>query len=252
MMNVISSEIYKIVKSKIFYGILIIFLFMNLFTLASGVRMKLILNSGQKIEEGLETGISIFQSSYNFDGILYIIMIFVIFSITSEYMNKNTRQMACHGISRWKLVLGQYIGLSLVMTIVLLVFGYINLFFFTILFQLGSVDIKVFLRMNFGLICIIWSVSAIGVFISHLIKNMGISIIISILLLIGSNVASDVFAVKSGNEVFKILGFTSIRRIILEYSSRKEDIIICCFTLILIGVISSILSSLIFSKRDID
>lgn len=37
--------------------------------------------------------------------------IFVAFLVTSEYSNGTIRQMACRGIYRWKLVLGQYIAM---------------------------------------------------------------------------------------------------------------------------------------------
>ena len=100
MINIISSELYKIIKSKIFYGVLIIFLAMNFFAFISGIKEKLNLSSSEAYDESIATGISIFQSSFNADGFIYVILVFTVFLITSEYINRSIRQMACHGTAR--------------------------------------------------------------------------------------------------------------------------------------------------------
>ena len=75
MFNVITSELYKIIRSKVFYGVVIIFLIMSLFSAFSGVKEKLIPSSSDAVNESLKTGISIFQSSYTVDGFLYAVII---------------------------------------------------------------------------------------------------------------------------------------------------------------------------------
>ena len=187
MMNVVSSEIYKIFKSKIFYGVLIVLLMMNAMVLISGL-------SATRSSTILGTGISVYQESYHADGIIYIILIFVVFLITSEYANKTIRQKGCRGIERWKLVLGQYIAISLVAIIVVLGFGFINLLLFTVLFGLGGVNIIVFMRMNLGMICIILATTGLGTFVSHLSRNIGIAVILSIVLFPGSDYIAKLFA----------------------------------------------------------
>ena len=245
MMNVISSEIYKIFKSKIFYGVSIILLMMNAMLLIPG----LIATKSSTI---LGTGISAYQESYHADGIMFIILIFVVFLITSEYANGTIRQMGCRGIERWKLVLGQYVGISLVTIIVVLGFGFINLLTFTVLFGLGEVNIFVFMRMNLGMICIILATIGLGSFVSHLSKNVGIAVILSILLFLGSDYIAELFALLTKKDTLTIYGLRNMRRIIIDFNSSPEVIINICIVLLLIVMATIFGSYLLFLKRDID
>ena len=126
MMNVISSEIYKIVKNKVFYAVLSILLIMNIVRIFLGIKQKFVEDSI------LENGISAYASSFSGDGILYIILLFVVFLITSEYTTFSIRQMCCRGIERWKLVLGQYIAMTLIIIGLFIIFGVLNLFTFSL------------------------------------------------------------------------------------------------------------------------
>lgn len=245
MMNVITSEIYKISKSKIFYGVLIVLLMMNSMLLISGLRAI-------KTSTILGTGISAYQESYHADGIIYIILIFVVFLITSEYANETIRQMGCRGIERWKLVLGQYIAISLVAIIVVLGFGFINLLLFTVLFGLGEVNIIVFMRMNLGMICLILAVTGLGTFVSHLSKNVGIAVITSIVLLLGSDHIAKLFALLTKRNTLTIFGLSNMRKIIIDFNSSPEVIIKICIVLLLIMLATILGSYLLFLKRDID
>lgn len=98
----------------------------------------------------IETGLSNYQGSYSQDLIFYILLALVVFLITSEYASGSIRQMTCHGIARWKLVLGQYIAISSVATMILLAFGILNLLFNPILFEFGQVELIAFVQMNVG------------------------------------------------------------------------------------------------------
>ncbi|AGX41645.1 ABC transporter permease [Clostridium saccharobutylicum] len=251
MINVISSEFYKIFKSKIFYVISIILLAMNVISFVSLLVQKI--NSSSKIKEQLVgTGISNYQESYNADFVFYIILIFIAFLITAEYANDSIRQMACHGIARWKLVLGQYIAMSSVITIVLLGFGILNLLSYTVLSQLGKVDVVKFIIMNFGILCMFWGTAGIGTFLSYLLKNGGITIIVSILVVISSNLIANLLAFLTKNNIFATYNLSSMRKTIIDLTSKSEDVMICSIVFLLIGIVAVLGSSLLFSKRDVD
>lgn len=251
MMNVISSEFYKIFKSKVFYVILIIFLSMNIISFVSLLIQKL--NSSSEIKEQiLGTGISNYQESYNADFVFYIILIFIAFLITAEYANGSIRQMACHGIARWKLVLGQYIAMSSVITIVLLGFGILNLLSYTVLSQLGEVDVVKFIIMNFGILCMFWGTAGIGTFLSYLLKNGGITIIVSILAVTSSNLIANLLAFLTKNDTFATYSLSSMRKTIIDLTSKPEDVVKCSIVFLLIGIAAVLGSSLLFSKRDVD
>ena len=245
MMNVISSEIYKIFKSKVFYGVLIVLLMMNAMLLISGL-------SAIRSSTILGTGISAYQESYHADGIIYIILIFVVFFITSEYANETIRQMSCRGIERWKLVLGQYIAISLITIVVVLGFGFINLLLFTVLFELGEVNIIVFIRMNLGMICIILATVGLGTFVSHLSKSSGIAVILSIILFIGSDYIAKLFALLTKKDILTIYGLGNMRKIIIDFNSRAEVVVKISMVLLLIVLATILGSYLLFLKRDID
>lgn len=245
MMNVISSEIYKIFRSKVFYGVLIVLLMMNAMLLIPGF-------IAIKSSTILGTGISAYQESYHADGIIFIILIFVVFLITSEYANGTIRQMSCRGIERWKLVLGQYIGISLITIIVVLGFGFINLLSFTVLFGFGEVNMIVFIRMNLGMICIILATTGLGSFISHLSKNVGVAVILSIILFLGSDYIAELFALLTKKDTLTIYGLRNMRRIIIDFNSSPEMIIKICMVLLLIVLATILGSYLLFLKRDIN
>lgn len=248
MMNVISSEIYKIFKSKILYGVCIVLLGMNALGFFSVIKYKL--SSGSPLL--IETGINAYKQSYGADGIIYLILIFVAFLITAEFANGTIGQMACRGIERWKLVLGQYIAISLVATIVVLGFGFVNLLFFTIFSGLGEVHIGEFMAMNLGLISLIWASTGFCTFLSYLFKNVGITIIASLLLVKGSDFIAQLFALVTKNDIFTMFGATNMREIIIDFASKPGDIIKCCFVLVLICVVGILATCLLFSKRDVD
>ena len=248
MNNVISSEIYKICKNKFFYAILTILFGINIFAFISGVKEKF---SGIADDE-LVTGILNYNGCFNEDGIFYIILIFVAFLITSEYSNGSIRQMACRGIARWKLVLGQYIAMSFALTIVIFSFGIINLLIFTLLFRLGEIDTAVFVRMNFGLLCMILGTTAIGTFLSYLIKNVGITILASIFLVIGSPIFADGLAKITRNELYAMYGFSNMRKIIINFSSSSQDVMNLSLLFLAIAFVSIAASCVLFSKRDVD
>lgn len=245
MMNVVSSEFYKIFKSKIFYAISIILLAMNGISFAASIPLKI---------KGKMSGTGFFnyQESYSVDIIFYIILVFVAYLITTEYANGSIRQMACHGISRWKLVLGQYIAMSSVITVVLLGFGILNLLSCTILSELGEVDSTAFIRMNIGIIAMFWGIAGIGTFLSYLLKNEGITIIVSVLLVVSSNFIVSLLTLLTKNDVFIRYSLTNMRKTIINFTSKPEDVVKYSIIFLLIGIVTICGSSLLFSKRDID
>lgn len=245
MMNVITSEFYKIFRSKIFYAITIMLLAMNVLLCINSITFKM---KGQMVG----TGITTYLSFYSGDIISYIILIFVACLITAEYSNGTIRQMASHGIPRWKLVLGQYIAISLVITLALILFGVINLLIDTVLFQLGEADVASFIRTNIGVICMFWGMSGIGTFLSYLLKNGGLTVAISIFLIIGGNYILYFLNILTKNDVFTRYGLTNMRRIIIDLSSEPNEVVKCSVLFLLIGIVTIWGACILFTKRDID
>lgn len=254
MVNIISSEFYKIFRSKIFYFISTILLIMNGIALvaASIYAQKSSSFSAETNQQMVGTGISSYQGSYSGDLIFYIILIFVACMITAEYSNGSIQQMVSRGIDRWKLVIGQYVAISSAVTLVLIVFGVFNLLIDTVLYQLGEVSISKFILMNIGIISMFWAISGIGTFLSYLFKGGGIAIAISVLFVISSNFISQFLVVLTKNNVFLEYSLSNMRRVIIDFTSKSEDVVFISIIFLLIGIVTVLGSSLLFWRRDID
>lgn len=252
MMNIITSEFYRIFRSKIFYVISIILLVMNVIASVSTIYVQNLTSFSSEIKAQMSgTGITSYQGSYGGDLIFYIILIFVSCLITAEYSNGSIRQKASHGITRWKLVLGQNIAITSVITIILLGFGILNLLSNTLLSQLGEVDISSFILMNIGLICMFWGMAGIGTVFSYLFKNGGITIAISMLFVISGNIIVQFMTLLTENDIFTKYSLANMRRIIIDFTSKPDDIVKSSIVFLLIGVVTILGSSLLFSKRDV-
>jgi ABC-2 type transport system permease protein len=251
MMNVISSELYKIFRSKIFYVITIILLGMIIIGTAAAVYVRKTSELTPKLMEQM-SGFSGYQGSYGADIIFYIILIFAACLITAEYANGSIRQMACHGIARWKLVLGQYIAISSVIIMILVIFGIINLLTGTILFQLGEVDVVSFIRMNLGMLCMFLGISGLGTLFSYLFKNSGITVAISVLFVLCSNLIVQLPTLITKNDIYLRYSLANMRETIIDFNSKPEDVIKCSMVFLLIGVVTVLGANLLFSKRDVD
>lgn len=249
MINVISSEFYKIFKSKVFFVISIILLVFNAIGTISTIVIK---NSVSFTEDRLATGIDNYAGSFDGDIIFYFIFIFVACLITAEYSNSTIRQMVGHGIARWKLVLGQYIAISSVITVMLIVFASLNLLSDSILNQFGKVDIFDFILMNLGTICMIWSISGLGTLFSYLFKSSGITIAISLFFLILCSLAAQLLTFLTKNDVFFKYTLSSMRSVIIDFSSTPEDIAKYTFGFLLIAIATVFGTIILFTKRDID
>lgn len=245
MVNVIISEIYKILRSKVFYVISILLFIMNVF------------DCGMTIYKGpygneVINGLSKYQASYRQDLIFYVIFTFICCLITSEYLNGSIKQIASHGIKRWKIVIGRFISMSLVITLIWIIVGVINLLVVSMKYGLGSANLSSIIYMNIGLFCMIIGVSGVGTLISYLFKNSAISISISFLFVMSKNIISLLLTSVTKNDVFMNFSISNMRNIIINLSSNSDDVLKCSIVFLSLGIISIVMSSILFSIRDIN
>lgn len=253
MINIISSEFYKIFRSKVLYAISIVLLIMNSIACTASALVKKSDSFSPEIKSQMGgTGISSYQSSFGGDIIFYLIIIFITCLITSEYANGSIKQMACHGIARWKLVLGQYIAISFIITIVLISFGTINLLSDSILFKLGEFNTIQFIRMNLGIISMIFGIAGIGLLFSYLFKNSGITITVSILVVLCNSIMMSLISLLTKNNIFTNYTLGNMRNIIIDFTSNPLDIMTCSFIFLSIAIITVLSSCILFSIRDIE
>ena len=139
-----------------------------------------------------------------------------------------------------------------VITILLLLFGILNLLSCTILAELGKVSIAVFIGMNIGIISMFWGIAGIGTFLSYLLKNEGITIIVSVLLVASNNFIVNLLTLLTKNDIFTRYSLTNMRNAIISFTSKPEDVLKYSIVFLLIGIVTILGSSWLFSKRDVD
>lgn len=247
MINVISSEFYKILRSRIFYIMSGILLFFNIVVFGRQVYEKYFSTKNLMTATGIED----FQSAFASDFVFFIIAIFTAYIITSEYNNKSIRQMACHGIARWKLVLGQYIAISCMATIIMLVFGLLSFLTGTIFCGAGSVDIEVLARMTVGLICMFWGTSAVAALLSYICKNGVLTIVLLMILIVGNNIGLSILAEITKNDDIAMYSLNTMRKVIINFNSDPNAVMNFSVVFLAIAVISMIISGILFTKEDI-
>ncbi|WP_410506427.1 ABC transporter permease [Haloimpatiens sp. FM7315] len=253
MTNIISSEFYKILRSKIFYVISIVLLAINVIAFAIAEFVQKSDRFSIEVKSNiLNSGLGGYPRSFDGDGILYIILIFTVSIVAANYTSGGIRQMACRGIARWKLVLGQYIAVSSIITITMIVFGVIGVILNTIVHKLGSVDTLSFIWMNLGLICIFWSITGLGFLISYIFKSAGISIVIFFLLIIGLKLASSILVTLTKNDIYAKFSLSNMKNTIIDLTSKTQEVLIFSIIFLAIGVISVLGSMLVFTKRDVN
>lgn len=245
MVNIVFSEFYKILRSKVFIVVSAILLFMFIMPLVS------IIYQGEEYSQ-LTTGFSIYQESYGAKFIYYIILIFVTSLITAEYTNGTVRQMTCRGISRWKLVFGQYIAIYFTITLILFSFAILNLLSWTMINQLGSVDLIAFLSMNIGVLSMVWGIVGIGTFLSYLFKSGVVTTTLSVMIALFGDYFGQFLKLITDNDIFIKYSLSNMHRIVTDLTSSSEDIFKCSIVFLILGIITIIGSAILFSKRDVD
>ena len=245
MLNVITSEFYKIFKSKVFMILSVVLLTMFGIILASN------LYYGEAAQQ-LSTGISSYQEIYGQDITYYLILIFVTCLITNEYTNGTIRQMACHGIARWKLVVGQYIAMYLAIVCILVLFGAAYSLVSTIFNEFGEVNFIALLGMSIGTLCMFFGVAGIGTLLAYLFKNGIAATLMGILFVLSKDLLAYLLKALTKSSIFTSYSFSNMRRIILDYTSSPKEVFICSGIFLAVGVMTIVGSCLLFSKLDID
>ncbi|WP_406542167.1 hypothetical protein [Clostridium ljungdahlii] len=87
---------------------------------------------------------------------------------------------------------------------------------------------------------------------AYLLKNEGVTIIVSILLVASSSFIVNLLTLLTKNDVFKKYSLTNMRNTIVSFNSKPEDVVNYSIVFLLIGIITVFGSSLLFSKRDVD
>ncbi|WGX77856.1 hypothetical protein QJS64_21960 (plasmid) [Paraclostridium bifermentans] len=108
------------------------------------------------------------------------------------------------------------------------------------------------MSMNIGILCMFCAIAGIGTFISYLFKNGVVAMSISILFVMFKDIFAHLLNLLTNNDIFIKYSLSNMRSIVLDLTSTPENVIKCSIVFLVIGLITIVGSTLLFSKIDVD
>ena len=216
MKNIMHSEFYKVLKSKVTWVTLFVFLGMAAMQIVSVIYAKIKAGDWEIILK--DTGISVF-SSYP-SGTLYFVLValFVGGHVTSEYTTGTVKQVVSRGVARTQIVVGQFVALCVAMTVITLIPALILAGVYTIAWGFGGISLGRFLLLLAGQIVVIWSYVAISMLIGHITRSGGLSVGVNLIILLIGSMATSIASVLLGWEWVSDYWLTTMQNYALTYS----------------------------------
>ena len=249
MWNIMRSEFYKVFKSKVtwvtqfvFLGIAAIRIVVVLFAKTKSGDWEMIMQN---------TGISVF-STYP-SGTLYFVLValFVGGLVTSEYTTGTVKQVVSRGVPRTQIVIGQYVALSVAMTVITWIPSLLLMGIYSLAWSFGSISLGRFLLLIIAQIVVIWSYVAISMLIGHVTRSGGLSVGINLIILLVGSMATSIAAVLLDWEWLIDYWLVTMQNTALSYASGVGTQCKYILILTLIGAVATGLSALLFEKRDV-
>lgn len=249
MWNIMCSEFYKVRKSKVTWVTLFVFLTMAVIEIAAVAYAKMKSKDWEMLLES--DGITVF--SRNYTGTLYCLLValFVGGIVTSEYTTGTVKQVVSRGMSRAQIVIAQYVALSVAITIITMIPLIVLMLVYTFSWQFGSITLGRFLLLLVGRIVVIWNYAAISMLIGHITRSGGLSIGINMIILLIGSMAVTVVSALMKWETLPDYWLLNMQSEALDYTSGVGLECKYILLLLLLGVVCTGLSVLVFQKRDV-
>ena len=251
MLDIIRSEFYKVRKSKVTFVTALCLLGIAGLQIAVFLYAKIKGGVWMEMLEGTR-GLDVYFAFANVTFYLVFVALFVGGMISNEYTNRTVRQVVSRGASRIKIALGQYIALSVTMTVISVVPAALSGLVASIIWEFGMLSAGRFALTLLGQILLIWSYSAITMLIAHLARSGGLSIGVNFMMLLGGSVAAMFLTTFTKNDFFNTYWLTNIQFEALNYTSTVASQGKFVVLLFLIGAVFTILSLVRFKIRDVD
>lgn len=248
MKNIMSSELYKVRKSKItlITGLVLLATVLLMFGMMGMVQLLI-----GDIEGIGMTAVDSFASFPTGEFYYVFVALFAGGLIATEYTTGTVRQVVSRGTARWKIALGQYVVLAATMTVLTFGAALLRSVVCGVIWEFGSVGAGKCFMILLGWIAVIWSYAAFSVLIAHLTRSGGLSIGINIMVLLGGDMAALILSQVTKSEFFYKYWLTSVQNSALNYEQPFIEQLGFIGILFAFGAICIGLSILLFSKRDI-
>ncbi len=198
MCNLISSELFKIMKSKVTYVTASIFVGLAIIQM---VVYKMAETMNEAI--GAVTGIVGFVLPLEGDISYVFLGIFITIIMCQDFSTGSIRQIISKGVSRTKYVFAKYVAMVLVIALLMAVYSLICFIGFSIIGGVGELNqevIKHLLLYVLGALCMILSYTAITEFVCILFKKNTITIPINLLFILAGGMISQLAFYLTQNE----------------------------------------------------
>lgn len=249
MWNIMRSEFYKVRKSKVTW--VTFFIILGMAIISSGATIYGKIAGGMWADVMKNKGISVFASFPN--GTLYFVLvaIFVGGLVTGEYTTGTVKQVVSRGVSRTQIVIGQFVALSVAITLITLIPAALQCVVFSICWGFGKISAARFLLLITGQIVVMCSYAAISTLIAHITRTGGLAIGINIVILLIGTSAAAVLAMLTKVDAFLEYWLTVMQSAALTYTGSSAEQAKFIGILFLLGVVCAGCSVLLFRKRDI-
>lgn len=249
MWNMMRSEWYKVLKSKVTWVTLFVFLGIAAIRIMAAIYAKIKGGDWEMLLGG--TGLSVFSTYPSGTFYFLLVALFVGGVVTSEFTTGTVKQVVSRGVSRSQIVIGQYVALCVAMTVITMIPSLLLMGVYSLAWNFGSISVGRFLLLLVGQVVVIWSYVAISMLIGHITRSGGLSVGINlIILLLGTMAAAIVSALFEWEWVIEYW-LTTLQGGALDIGQNVGAQCKCSLLLLLLGAVCVGGSVLVFQKRDV-
>ena len=251
MRDIIKSEFYKVRKSVVTKVTAICMLAIAGVQILGYLYAKLSGGIWEEIFQGTR-GCDTYAYFCTGSFFLVFVAMFIGGMITNEFAHGTVRQMVSRGVPKFKIALGQYLALSVNMTVIALIPAILLMAVGTACWGFGSVSVPRFLLIVFGQLAVIWSYTGISMLIAHITRSGGLAIGLNILFLLGGSLATQILAVLTEQDwiweywILQMMSGAVNRTLEWEMQFQYSAI------LIVLGIVCTVLGTLRFHMSDVN
>lgn len=249
MLNLIKGELFKTRKSGITYVVIGIMFFLIFFS--GALYLYDALSESAFNFEGVN-GFSSYMVSFDMDLVFIIIALFAGSMITNEYVYGSIRQIVSRGLSRKKIILGQYLSIGISLSVIFVVTALLNGVVATCFFGTGNIDWLRAVIATAGFCSMAFGYGGFSMFLAYLIKSGGLCLGINICFIIGGSLGVKVIYVLTKSELVTKLWIDNLRSQIVDYTAPIGSQIQAVATFFIMGIIFLLATMVLFQKRDVD
>lgn len=250
MCNLISGELFKIMKSKVTYVTAGIFVVMAVLQM---VVYKMAETMNDNIGE--LTGIAGFVSPLDGDFSYIFLGIFITIIMCQDFSTGSIRQIISKGVSRTTYVFAKYVAMVLVAALLMAFYSLICFIGCSIIGGVGELNqevVKYLLLYVLGALCMILGYTAITEFVCILFKKNTITIPINLLFILAGGLISQLAFYLTQNKVCYKFWLANMSASFTSFEVGFGEKLLYMEIFVVLASVFLWWSVFVFKRRDID